>query len=688
MERVITSALQRLTTLRSINTLSSGIRATAIVIATTVLYFQDLSMVFADATLDESSIHLLLIPVLFAYLVYRKRKLLRAVIPLNHNQSAQRKYLTNLNGILLCMTAMILYWYGSYTFTPLEYHILTLPLFAAGLILVLFNYQTLRQLAFPIIFLAFLTPPPIEILYGLGSTLSVISSDAANALVNAVGIPSVISGEYGNPTMIVTRPDKTVIGFTIDIACSGIYSLVGFFICAAFIAYIQRDRPWKKAAVLALGFPLIMLLNIMRIAIISLIGYYCGEQLALQVFHIAGGWILLFLGTLLVLLIAEKMFKKPQRLQPCQTCSSGIPESSESCPDCGRLLKYQRITIRKTDMIKIATIAIALTFLLYIQAPVFALTQGPAKVIIQTPAGEQGNTQILPQIQDYNLTFVYRDTNFEHLAKQDASLVYAYVGSWKEPIYVTVEVASARAVLHRWETCLITWPQTHGYQPKVTQLDLRDIQIMQNPPIIARYFTFQYTRTNETQIVLYWYETATFTANNTVQRRHVKISLILYSRNVENVTASENQLLPFAVAIADFWQPTKIWTEIALIISTNGLTLSAATMTLLTIAVVYQTYSGWRERESTEKLYEKLHPKDKLLIQAVGTTSGTIGSTIRNIAVQLVKLGDGSETATALVENLEKAERAGLVKKEIVSQRDQPAILWKSQAMPMGRLFR
>lgn len=42
---------------------------------------------------------------------------------------------------------MLLYWHGSYTFTPLEYHILTLPIFAAGLTLILFNPQTLRQVA-------------------------------------------------------------------------------------------------------------------------------------------------------------------------------------------------------------------------------------------------------------------------------------------------------------------------------------------------------------------------------------------------------------------------------------------------------------------------------------------------------------------------------------------------------------
>ena len=71
---------------------------------------------------------------------------------------------------------------------------LTLPVLVAGLTLILFNGQTLRQLAFPIAFLFFLTPPPTEILYSVGSTLSDLSAHASNALVNAFGMASAISG--------------------------------------------------------------------------------------------------------------------------------------------------------------------------------------------------------------------------------------------------------------------------------------------------------------------------------------------------------------------------------------------------------------------------------------------------------------------------------------------------------------
>ena len=458
------------------NALVLTLKTVTILVATLILFYQDLVIIANNALQSEFMSHILAIPFLFAYLLYRKRKMVRTVISFETpNQPKQTKHLSTLSGILLCVTAIILYWHGSYTFTPLEYHILTLPIFVAGLTLIFFNLQTLRQLAFPIIFLIFLTPPSSEILYGLGSTLSVVSSEASNTIVNALGIASTISSEYGNPTIIITRPDNTTLAFTVDIACSGIYSLIGFLIFAAFIAYIARDKTRKKAAIFLIGLPLIYLLNITRITIILLIGYHYGEQLALQTFHLLGGWILIFIGTLLLLTITEKILKtkiftKPQ-LQPCQRCNLK-PQNplQDFCPNCGRLLKYPKTRLKKQDIAKIATIALSVTLLLLIQAPVFALTEGPAQIMIQTPTGEQGNTQILPQIPNYTLQFVDRDKDFEQKAKQDASLIYAYMppNKTEENIWVAVEISSTTASLHRWEACLITWPQTHGYQPKVT----------------------------------------------------------------------------------------------------------------------------------------------------------------------------------------------------------------------------
>ncbi len=670
--------------LASMSNLALALKATAVSIAVLAMFYRDLNIVFNDALQDEATSHLLAIPIVFAYFVYRKRKMIRGVTLFGEaNQPNRVKHFAAIGGLLMVATAIILYWYGSYTFTPLEYHLLMLPLFTAGLVLAVFNPQTLRQLAFPIFFFVFLTPPPNEILYGLGSTLSVIGSEVSCAIANALGVPSVISSEYGNPTIIITRLDKTTIGFTVDIACSGIYSLIGFLVFAAFLAYIVRDKTWKKIATFLIGLPLLFALNILRITTILLIGYHYGEQLALQVFHLLGGWILIFIGTLILLTISERAFKtriftrtKPH---PCPECNPRPTNSKESfCLRCGRILKHPQAKLQKTDIAKIAAVAIAAILLVSIQTPTFALTHTPAHIIIQTPTGEQGNTAILPQMQGHTLEFVSRDRDFEEKAKQDLALTYSYTPEDKpqNTVWIAMEISSTLSSLHRWETCLITFPQTHGYQPKVAQLDLRDTQILPNPPIIARYFAFEYASYNQTQIVLYWFETSVFNINNATQQKHVKISLITYPTHEENTTEAENRLLPIATAIANYWQPIKTWTQIALIISKNGLALAGATATLLVAIIFLEAFQKIRGKKTNKNTYSKLSITDQQIIKAVGETSGT--PTPHNIAITYQKLSDKEITTNDLIRKLTQAEKTGLIEKNITNDQDQPLLVYKS----------
>jgi exosortase len=678
--------LTKIQQLTSISNPAIALKASAIGVAIVALFYQDLSILFNDALRNEATSHILVIPLLFAYLIYRKRKMLRAVVTFEKGSKPnQTKHLTTISGILLAVISVILYWYSSSLFSPLEYHILIMPIFAAGLALILFNLQTLRQLVFPLAFLAFLTPPPSEILDGLGSTLSVISSEASNAIVNAFGIHSSISSEFGNPTILVIRPDQSTVGFTVDVACSGIYSLMGFLIFAAFIAYITRDRMWKKATIFILGLPFIYLLNIIRITTILLLGYQYGEELALQAFHLIGGWVLIFLGTLLLLTISEKVFRtrvfsKPPPPNFCTRCNSSVLVSTESyCSNCGRLLRTSGAKLRITDLVKIVAIASIITILLSIQAPVIALTKGPAPLIAQTPEGQQGNTQILPQIPTRTLRFVYRDKNFEQISQEDASLVYEYAdpNGTDEPVYVGIEVAQAISSLHRWETCLITWPQTHGYQPEVTQLDLKDVQILQNPPIIARYFVFKFTNYNQTEAVLYWYETSVFAYNGTTQQEHVKISLIEYRNSAENITEIENEMMPFAMAIVAYWQPIKTWSQIALFLSSNSSKIALTPIAALIALIIFQTIEDKRKRRQNFTTYLKLSASDKQLIEA-SKRSKPAPPTIQNMTTVYRKIGNNHMSEEEIREKIYRLEEARVISSQIMSQLDNPTLVWKT----------
>ncbi len=669
--------------------LALALKASTLIVAVITLYFQDLRIIFADAFTNESTSYILIIPFLFAYLVYRKRKMVRAAIAIERKGLPESaRHFGALGGILLCATAVILYWYGSYTFTPLEYHALTLPFFAAGLILVLFNPQTLRQAAFPIAFLALLAPLPSEIIYGVGSTLSVISSEASNAIVNILGIHSTISGLSGTPAITITQANGTVLApFTVDIACSGIYSLIGFLIFAAFMAFVVRDKLWKKATIFLIGFPLIYFLNVLRITIILLIGYQWGEELALNIFHLLGGWILIFLGTLVLLIISEKLFKtriftKKQTQHNCPNCKPHPSRQTEDfCLTCGRLLKYPQAKPKKIDAAKIIAIAVAVILLLSIQAPVFALTQGPAQIPIQTSTGQQGNTPIFPQMPNYTLQYFYRDTAFEQLSGQDFSLIYSYTPQdpEKETIFVTLEIARTISLLHPWEYCLVTVPQTRGSQPPVEQLDLGDVHILQNPSIIARYFAFKDNSNNQTEVVLYWYENSIFTTNGTSQQKYVKISLIAYPNAQQDVPSMENELLPFATAIVNYWQPIKMWTTIATTLSGNGLTLAAITIALLAAIIVFYTFETIKQRRANATAYQKLSSQNKQIIDAIAETEKTTNPILQVIADTYKSKTGLQIDEKDLFQKLSQTEKTGIIENATANIQDEPTHIWKTK---------
>ena len=684
MEKV-RKKLKPLASLRQ-ETVAIAIKATILIFAIGAVFFQDLAFIFQDALQTETTSYILAVPFLLGYLVYRKRKMIRAVIPVeNLDQPKKIRRLPTIIGILLSITAMLIYGYGSYTFTPLEFHMFALPIFASGLTLILFNKQTLRQLAFPIAFLILLTPPPSEILYTLGSTLSVIGSEVSYNIIRLSGIPANLASEYGNPAIQIMRPNGATLSFAIDIACSGIYSLIGFLIFALFIAYIIRDKPWKKFALFIIGFPIIYILNITRLTTIVLIGYHFGEENALQLFHLLGGWVLIFLGTLLLLIVTEKILhaqiftKQPPK---CLGCNPKPATNHNFCFTCGRILRPPSFRFPRTSIIKMAAIIVGSLVLISIQAPVFALVEGPEQIIDQTPEGKPEYIQLLPQIQGYTLYFLYRDENFQEIAGQDASLLYHYqpMNITKETVWVTVEIG-ARSSLHGWESCIINQPIKIGLPARATQLDQKDIQIQENPPIIARYFAFQWLETNETEVVLYWYENSYFkTDSKTYEQKHIKISLITYPDTPQKITAAEN-LQPFATAIASHWQPIKTLSTITLLLSQNGIYFAAITSALLVVIIIVYFLETRKQRKLNNNTYQKISTPNKQIIDAIYETQKSTTPTLQAIATTYKNRTGEPIEEEKILHRISEIEKTGLIKSDIANNQDEPTRIWKTSLL-------
>ncbi len=236
-----------------------ALKTFTIVAATVTLFYKNLTQILAYALQNKTAVYIFAVPIIFLYLTYCKRKMLRAVTPLNtHDTPSNTRNTPLITGILVAATALLLYMQGSYihtpfdahnyTFVPPNYHILAMPIFAAGLILILFNPQTLTQLALPIASLFFLTQPSNNtqaivllasfILLSAGATIYLLASERGpkNILTksphncNQCAQEAQSNKEYCRECGRILNPANTKIRKTDIIAIALILLIAAFFL--------------------------------------------------------------------------------------------------------------------------------------------------------------------------------------------------------------------------------------------------------------------------------------------------------------------------------------------------------------------------------------------------------------------------------------------------------------------------
>jgi exosortase len=661
------------------------ISAALLILLVLIVYGRDLGILLNEAIQSEALSYTILVPFFLGIILYPKRNVVKASLALEkYQQKTKTKYVDELVGVILCLVAFLMYWYGSYTFYPLEYHILSIPIFVMGTTLILFSMKALIALIFPILFLLFLVPIPTEFLYAGGSVLANFDTQISYVLLKALNIPVVLNTSYGSPAIELTSSAGNPANFSIGLPCSGVYSLLAFAMFAAFLAFVISGPLLKKGLTFVLGFLVFGIINIFRISSIITIAYWGGEEVAMLIYHTIAGVLFIVIGMLFVLFISEKLWKiqvlpAPPAQQSCSKCETSTRNLENFCANCGRFLNPVRTKISQKFWMKTFMLLLACSIVvLSLNAPTFAVAQGPLGVA--TNANWQNATGIFPQIPNYSLGFLYRDTQYEQIAQQDASLLYAYMNKSRQTVYVDVGVSSSLSNLHNWEVCLISLQTSEGQYPLVTLLDSRDIQLLQGVPIIARYLTF--TRPdNLTQITLYWYEQAPFNTGVTVEQKYVRISLLILTNNATDYQRWENELLPIGQTVAEYWEPLKSQSLISL-----GVPAQQALLGFSIIAVAFMKTAQYsndrRKKTNNQHIFNNFaSEEDRITLQTIQdlTTTHKRHLEMRDIA-EAIKEKTGKRTKfEKLFATLTRLEEYGFVKRDIISTQNQPKLVWKTQ---------
>lgn len=220
---------------------------------------------------DELASHVLLIPLISAFLIYLERKQIfrsphycpSAGVPLLLLAAVLRVPLSSLNQAdrLSAVAALIaLVW-------------------IAGFIL-FYGIASFRAAAFPLLFLLLMSPLPVAFTAHAVSILQKGSAATCYALFRIVGVPVVRHGfQFSLP------------GVEIEVAeqCSGIHAGLALFIAGLLAQHFLLRGIWKKACFTLCIVPIAIFKNAVRIVTISWLGIHVNPDFFHGALHRHGG---------------------------------------------------------------------------------------------------------------------------------------------------------------------------------------------------------------------------------------------------------------------------------------------------------------------------------------------------------------------------------------------------------------
>jgi exosortase len=223
--------------------------------------------------------HGLLVPFVFLYLVWLKRKDLR-----------QAEITSSAWGLPMLAVGLLLYllaYAGSVAVLARAMLVFTLM----GLVLFNLGRQVFRILAFPLAFLFFMVPPPVSLIRLVSFPLQLLATDTAAHLIRALTIPV-----YQEGNMLYFVQTKLEVAQ----ACSGIRSIVSLTMLGTIFAYLLPTGMGRRLLLVASAVPVAILANIMRVSGTGILANFFGDGVARGFLHEFSGMVVFLFGLLVI----------------------------------------------------------------------------------------------------------------------------------------------------------------------------------------------------------------------------------------------------------------------------------------------------------------------------------------------------------------------------------------------------
>jgi exosortase len=150
--------------------------------------------------------------------------------------------------------------------------------------------RAMRLMWFPILYFAFLFPPPDSLVATITQPLKLGISRAAVDLLDALGMNIARKG-------VMIQVDQYEI--LVAAACAGLNSIISLSAIGLFYIYMRHNANWRYALLLMLAIvPVALLANFVRVLLLILITYYFGDAYAQGFLHGFAGMVMFVVALL------------------------------------------------------------------------------------------------------------------------------------------------------------------------------------------------------------------------------------------------------------------------------------------------------------------------------------------------------------------------------------------------------
>jgi len=256
------------------------------IIATCLLFLRPLVSFVTYSLSNDNASHLVLIPVITAWLLYLERDRIFKLLA-SDGRAASLFFAA---GAALALLALFAGPHWS-ALNQLSVYVLGLILLWVAGFAFVFGRPALQSAKFPLVFLLLTIPIPDFLLDKTIYLLQKGSAEIAAILFDWSGVPVLREGFVFHLAHV-----------TIEVAreCSGIRSSLALLILAILVAHFYLDTFWKQAILVIAGLFVMILKNGVRIVTLTLLASYVDPGFLYGRLHREGGVVFFLLGLLLL----------------------------------------------------------------------------------------------------------------------------------------------------------------------------------------------------------------------------------------------------------------------------------------------------------------------------------------------------------------------------------------------------